>query len=189
MLCQAPGHYRCRVNVRFIQAYPVAICCVRWDGEKCWTGSWIRWQGGMLYKPQRSKWTLKSLTGWSSTPISNRELATSQYRQGHGILMKVTIKLMKSYKAGLQRLPNRVCTSKHSDQANKSSPADEEIQVNNPSDSHQTWKTGHKGQQWTLWQKTVWHRMEGKMGLNPQEGEQGQLDTGETHDGRGEWGR
>lgn len=141
MLCQAPGHtYRCRINVTFIQAYPDAACCVRWDGEKCWTGSCIVWQGRMLHKPDRPKWTLRSLSGWSSTPMSNRELASSQYWQGHGILMKVTTELIKSYKAGWdsRELLDRVCTSKQSDQTNKSSPADEEIQVNLPSDSHQT---------------------------------------------------
>lgn len=68
LLCQAPGHYRCGINIRFLQAYPAAICCVSWDGEEFWTRSWSRWQGRMLSKPDRPKWTLRSLAGWSSTP-------------------------------------------------------------------------------------------------------------------------
>lgn len=81
-LCQAPGYYRYRTNV--------AICCVHWDDEMCWTWSWVRWQGeGKLYLTDRNV-TVRSLSGWFSTPIYKSELATTQKWEGHGILMKVT---------------------------------------------------------------------------------------------------
>lgn len=83
MLCRAPGHYRWRINV--------AICCVQWDYEKCWTQLDQVAGGGKPYKPDGPKWTVRSLSGWSSTPLSNSELATSQQWQGQGILMKVTL--------------------------------------------------------------------------------------------------
>lgn len=78
----------------------------------------------------------------------------------------------------------RECTGKLSNRENKSNPANEDSQVNNPSDSHQTWRTGHEKGHWT--QKTVWYRMEGKAGLNTKKGEMGQLDTAETNEGK--WG-